>query len=565
MIRHLFHQLEQLANGISTKPNIYSWRWKGQPSILAFILLYIIYMVRLFSLLQILKKIYRVAVTKLKSYYSIDKESKRVNVPPIFVELYFIGCCIVCFLINPDSSYSHYISAYFLIETTVWVLYYHIFRRFYEERYAIMHSLEYLVTLPVVILIQSKCIAILENDTLTNALISILNPNLASSPYICLLSILYTAIIFGIIITNLPLEKIKESNSRLFYITILGAGDVVQNRLLPAIKKYIGDKLIVIFDPEITTEHKELIKGKKGMIQYKVPDNSRIIDNDILNSHILWIATPSHLHLKLIEQWIERGVFIVVEKPIISLKSEQRTLEHFMASNAWNRVFSLSYYYLEKALPLTYLFNPYSFYEKYLSFNGKERAEILGVFANVGKITDVELFLFEQQDNRTWLADDKNGGQYLETFIHLALLNHMIFGIDRHFTNLTWKIGDYKQKLGTYIECHGKDNNANFHLYMGKFMPEKKRCGRIVYEEGILNIDFENSNCSYLHNTNHSLNFTISLNNTEWTKYGVQLDMVRRCYKEDIIPSSIDGSKLQIETLKWLFDNKPSKLEHFSY
>lgn len=549
------HKIADFINGISTKPNIYSWRWKGQTSILTFLLLYAIYIVRIFSLLQILKKIYRSLGHRLKSYYSIDKESKRVNIPPIFVEIYFILCCAGAFVLSPEAPFSHYVAIYFLIETTVWVLYYHIFRRFYEERYAIMHPLEYLVTLPIIIVLQARCISILESDSFTNALISILNPNFASAPYICLLSILYVAIVFGIIITNLPLEKVKEKNSRNFYITIIGNGDVVRNRLIPAIKRYLGDKLFVVFDLQMAP-HREHILGKKGGIIYKQIDNSRELEQDVLNSQILWIATPSYAHMNMLERWISKEVFIVIEKPLTALKSELKTLEHFMANDAWNKVFSLNYYYLEKALPLTYLFSPYSFYEKYLNFSDKSQSEILDIFADTGKILTVELTLFEQEDNRSWLNNDRNGGQYMETFIHLALLNKMIFGIETEFEDLSWKTDDYLEKRKTYIECHGKADTATFGLYMGKFMPQKKRCGKIEYENGTFELDFELAVCMYTHKTDCSQNFTLSVDQQQWGKYGIQLDMIRRCLKEGITPSSIDGSKLQLATLKWLFRNR---------
>ncbi len=41
--------------------------------------------------------------------------------------------------------------------------------------------------------------------------------------------------------------------------------------------------------------------------------------------------------------------------------------------------------------------------------------------------------------------------------------------------------------------------------------------------------------------------------------------MVERCYEESLIPSTIDGSELQLETLEWLFANNFSTVKHFDY
>ena len=59
------------------------------------------------------------------------------------------------------------------------------------------------------------------------------------------------------------------------------------------------------------------------------------------------------------------NMFIVLEKPLTSVKYEIPLLKKLMAiPSIWNKIFSLSYYVQEKALPLTYFFNPLSFYDK---------------------------------------------------------------------------------------------------------------------------------------------------------------------------------------------------------
>ena len=57
--QYLFKKIIAVADGISTRPNLTSWIWKGNASPLAFIILHIVYLTRICSLLQISKYIYR--------------------------------------------------------------------------------------------------------------------------------------------------------------------------------------------------------------------------------------------------------------------------------------------------------------------------------------------------------------------------------------------------------------------------------------------------------------------------------------------------------------------------
>ncbi len=242
-------------------------------------------------------------------------------------------------------------------------------------------------------------------------------------------------------------------------------------------------------------------------------------------------------------------------------------LKNLMGNDQWKKVFCLSYYYQEKALPLTYLYNPMTFYEKYIQLpHHKSRYDILASFRKLGKVKNIKLFLFEQQDDREWVKDDHYGGQYIETFIHIALLNKLILGSDTPLEDLQWEIGDYeKEKKSSYIICKGKTEETQFELHMGKFVNSKNRGGTISYENGEINIDFETTTCKCTFPENSSLDFELTLKPKWFTKYSIQLDMAERCFIENIPPSTVDGSLLQIKTLEWLFNNDLSNAHRFVY
>ena len=142
-----------ILNKVSTKPNPLSFRWHSSISILAYLILNAIYIERIFSLLQWSKYLYRVFVKWSRGNgASIDEKSQRINVPSLLVEVYYLLVATIIVLIALSgwsaSLWAYCFAIYLLIDTSVWVLYYFFFRRFFEENYAIMHALEYTVLLP---------------------------------------------------------------------------------------------------------------------------------------------------------------------------------------------------------------------------------------------------------------------------------------------------------------------------------------------------------------------------------------------------------------------------------
>ena len=162
----------QVADNVSTRPNRVSWKWKGGSSYIALTLLYAMYLGRLLSLLQWVKYFYRTIVRRM-GRASVDKASKRVNVPSCVVEVYFLLWLGLLLLLPKSCCFTQALSAYFIFESYVWILYYYFFRRFFEERYAIMHTLEYIVILPVMIVSQALAVAAVEGMAPVDAMVTI--------------------------------------------------------------------------------------------------------------------------------------------------------------------------------------------------------------------------------------------------------------------------------------------------------------------------------------------------------------------------------------------------------
>ncbi|WP_302568137.1 hypothetical protein [Culturomica massiliensis] len=552
--------LKKIISGISTFPSKNAWVWKDSVSVLSFTLFHLLWIIRLFSLLQIIKYIYRKIAFCIKQF-SLDKGSKRINIPVLLVELYFIFFALGIFFVFRNK----YILFYYLIESSVWLLYYNVFRRFYEEKYSICHQMEYFVLIPVVFFSQAKAISLIENADL-NITLQALAGNFPSADfpfYVTILSVLYIAIIISVVISTLPSESVK-TEKRSHFMTIIGAGDVVCKRLYPALQRLCPYRDIVIFHKKNTPVNPDFFTTVKSGLRLFEDDFE--IAATARDSEILWIATPSYKHLPYLESFMNDSMFIVLEKPLTSVKYEIPLLKKLMAiPSIWNKIFSLSYYVQEKALPLTYFFNPLSFYEKYLTFpellNKKMLAEIR---ERLGKIKDVGIFLVEGKDARDWANDSATGGQLFETFIHPALINRIISGEEAVWTDVKWSLGVYEDiKTETFIGCKGKTNGYCFTLLVGKFINDlfRKRYCEVRFENGVVFMDFDERMLK-IQTGEESYSIAVS---SSFRNYEIQTDMVVRCYEDHLVPSIVDCSGLQVGVLEWLSGQDLTNVTRFNY
>lgn len=85
---------------------------------------------------------------------------------------------------------------------------------------------------------------------------------------------------------------------------------------------------------------------------------------------------------------------------------------------------------------------------------------------------------------------------------------------------------------------------------------ERNRSGVLEYEKGTVFLDFDRRSvvCKFSEKTFSQYDFTIET--VDKPNYYIQLDMVERCFSENIIPNRIDGSEYQMKALKWMFEQK---------
>lgn len=211
--------LERLA----VKPKKSNYDWRRGCSIFNFIVFILIWILRLVSVLQFSKMIYREICRKMYKTKSRNKNAKRPDIPPIFQELYFtvwVILLIVQIYCDLNCSSMYLLDVYFVIESTTWILYYGVFRRFFEKEYSIYHPLEYLpvilITIPLQAVAYAACL-MPAKETLSIGWCNVMPVLLGQAKKDMILpsifGFLYSAIVISMVIRSFPDEKTKNKNN----------------------------------------------------------------------------------------------------------------------------------------------------------------------------------------------------------------------------------------------------------------------------------------------------------------------------------------------------------------
>ena len=543
---------KSFLQNISTMPSPESFYWaQKQFSILAAVLLWSIWLSRIFSPLQWFKYVYRVIVTAhLKHAHKKDQSgekngSGRVNVPPLLCEVYYILWMVFFALVYTKMLFvPHWViqltTTLFLFESVVWVLYYTIFRRFFESRYSIYHELEYLSELILVILTQALCFSLRYERPFLSMLVGLLGAGTDSTPVlVTVLGVVVMAIVVSMIISAFPTEKVKKytPKSKMF---ILGNGDVVKERLLPALKTLKNDTSRVYTLPA---------DGDPEPDEKSIQTYCQLIRDNMDHNSIVWVETPTYTHVDYLKELLDMPVeLIVLEKPITADMAELTYVEKILSdTNVRNKIFFQNYYLLEKALPLIWLLYSNSCYLKYLDIDHDFPVEDWQ--EQLGRMTKLEVQILEAKESRIWTLDPQHGGQWLETFIHNVQLA-------THLVKSPYK---WEQICSTRKACrnelHAWENGTQIHLLQEKGVPkeEQTRYLEACYEKGRIFVYLEEQFlCMELADAGKP--YYIRVNDDWKQKYLIITDLVLRVKRNQIPVWEADGLYDELLVNRWLLE-----------
>lgn len=535
---------------VSTKPNKDSYCWADGKSLFSMVTLWLIWLARVFSLLQWLKLAFRVVAKKIKTS-TTDRQSKRINVPSWFVEVYFLTvlCVEVClFIFVPGNSMVRIcVSAYFVFESFVWILYYTIFRRFFEENYMTQHSLEYFIVFPTVLMSQVIAFSCIFNLKVREVLLGYLCMETSEYVIINVLGFIYQAIVIGMIIASFPEERTKAGLKRIKHV-IIGNGSVVKERLLPALDRQ-NEYIKCIFDIKETKDISEMSKTVCVM------ENSDEIISEVekvaQGRSIIWIETPSSDHCIYLKQLIGREELsrslIVMEKPI-SCEIDELTEVKEINSDASlrSRIFYLSYYLLEKALPLYFLTTRKEAYRKYLDYSNVE------LFDNgLGRLKSLNVTIIEGGEQRESVRNDKKIQVY-ETLIHNVLIASLFAGLPCTWTVQSVQNDTHNDAKNSRMKIKAHSDDTDICLIQEKREgAANNRFALLEYELGTVRMDVDTGVLTISKKGYGVSNISIKKEYMA-QKYSIQSDLVIRAFNGDIRCEDCDGLFNQIECLEWL-------------
>jgi|GEM_PF-3328320 len=530
-----------LFSKVSTKPHYESYTWGKHRSIFASIIYWLIFVLRILSPLQWIKLIFR------KRQAALNDEKERVDFHAMHSERYLLvvlGLSLVFYFVLsatpalpgiPDSVnanlslVSDFIAALLLFESVMWVFYYMLLRILIEKHLTIFNEAEYFIALPFVLATQFFLLAGLLGVSVSEVLALALNLDFegyqatqAAQLTIGTFGYIYTALIIANIINLIPAIPVGRRPN----ITIIGAGDVVQHRMLPALigKNLYSPGQVAIISDCIDESFREQLRKDGVAFQLLTSGSSsekkiqEVVKFIKKRSSYAIVATPTASHLGYVSAMAKEGIVFGVEKPLVGTAAELAVLRQCQ-DQLMERGFLFSYYWLEKALPLNYFLTLNPQYHRFLDINVKSSPEDRTAGADalaylrlqLGKLVGVDITFFEGEDPREWSLAKETGGLFFETLIHpITLLSHVLdeplqlegLLAEWHvLANLPERLGSKSLALNdygaSYVSLRSRPGAATaINVRTGKFMAVKERSMLVRYKNGVIRVDLDARQCS---------------------------------------------------------------------
>lgn len=559
-MKRFLHRITEWAKDVSGAPAYESYTWGARRSYAAWALYHAIFLLRLASPLQhfkhhVRKRNKQVQASHESALPSTLEDKPRPDFHAADTELYLIAVLLLSFAASLAVRSLHFpcppvlipslpflqilgriVVVIFLVESIVWTLYYALFRPLIERvKLNLFDEAEYLIMLPVVIVTQTFLLSLLWDLAFLRVGLMILNvgdPESAGASAITRFQSLsaatlgqsYIVIVIASLIRILPVLHVRKRPN----ITVIGFGDVVRHRILPALLTVYHPLQIAVASAYLTSEDEKSLAslGIKSCLSVLTSEpkseaeNQRVI-REISNwtekhSRFAIIATPTPTHLPYMLQMTQRSIRAGVEKPIVASEEELDLICSRASQELFANTFVFSYYWLEKGLSLNYLLTLNPIYRPLLEIeNDLSSQQISCLVMRLGKLVDITLEFLEgaESEQRYWTELTANGGMVFETLIHPMTF---VVNLARHAGAFSpehglWKAeptvsqyvnikrqtlvrGTYSQEIGpTFTEIRGKLNgDIEVGIRCGKYVADAGGEQRYLvarFENGVITTD----------------------------------------------------------------------------
>lgn len=284
-------------------------------------------------------------------------------------------------------------------------------------------------------------------------------------------------------------------------ITIVGAGDVVAKRLLPAITAaQLASKVNIIHD---------------GINDVRPPSSLPVSFADLssmgtaaaewvrgyfgANMDPVIVATPPWARSFYLHAALKGSGLLIAEKPLYIDKVQRGDFP--ISPTDLKRIFALSYYTQEKAITWSWLHDASASQERALTFeNGRHAEEVRELFANLGELRTVEIAICEgaahpaHSERRFWF-EAIPAGVWFDMGVHVFSL---LFAVSSRVAITDVTAND---ELTQFIVKGVLHDGAQFRCQFGKaFAGEVERRFLVAsYAEGKVICDVDSCSCIIEH------------------------------------------------------------------
>lgn len=442
-VARLLRSVANVFDQVSTRPTRQSYVWGGRPSPLPFAFFHGLYLLRLLSPLQWFKFVVRRRTRRPRGTTNL-----RPDFPSAYTEGYFLVvlslAAIAYWVVGTDGTPERIWFAMrvlmwvFIVECFTWIVYYLLLRNFLETNYTIFHPAEYLLTFPVVVSTQLLLVAVATQHGVMELLAAVVGSPILDSPLsltVSLLALFYFGVAISVLLTSHPGIRVRPSQN----IVVIGAGEVTCDRIVPALFElgYRGDDLQVVTldDASISPSEVDAQRRLRDEVAVVRVPHGRVLDVSLRERSPTIVASPTFTHLGHVLRLANAGVPFAVEKPIVASPSERAIIAR--NPGLMENGFALSYYALEKALPLTYFYRPLPTYGKFLRSSESDlptgRALDL-VRSQLGALHSIDVTVLEGRDrsptgmSRLWTELPPTLRPFIETAVHPLLIARHVIG-----------------------------------------------------------------------------------------------------------------------------------------
>jgi hypothetical protein len=514
-IGKIYEVWKRVSGEVATRPTSSSFLWGGRLSPIPLVTFYAIHYLRLTSPLQWIKFFTR------RRMAARPTTNLRPDFPSAFTEWYFL--CVLALLIiayaerarlaqlgSLASTALLVVEWVLLVETNVWIFYYLLLRGFLETRYTIFHPAEYLLTFPVVIAIVGLLGALITERDLNVILVEAVGNPEKGDPIgvgVAVASLFYFGVAITVVLSSHPGIKTRPPQT----LVIIGAGDVTINRTLPGLLAlgYDRDDIMVVTVDETSEGDRATIAKRAARLVVTAPD--QVMQTSLREGSPTIIASPTFAHFRQLIQLAGADVRFAVEKPIVWSRTEREILR--AEPGLMSHGFALSYYTLEKSLPLTYIMNPLPVYRRFLTSEPAsllDSAELTSLKERLGRLVSINVELLEgvarspRGDRRLWTELPGTLRPFVETTVHpLLVIRHVTGPAKPEWTSCL--VGRYSPRAEeiraavgqeiapTWIIAEGHVGKAGIRVNVGKYVPEEmtRRKATFEYARGRIECDFD--------------------------------------------------------------------------